>query len=363
VTAGLLLIGIFGAGLVAIRAGRLGLWLVPGASAAIWAARPLVVAAPLGPSLLAALVIVMVGMLALAIGRLSRIRSLVVEADRRWLGSPGHATNPTGVGIVLLVGGTLCTVLAPHLSLVLAGAAAASWSVGVTDRQAGMSRLFVPTLVTALLGITYVFLATVAGSEGLSMAGLDALPISPAAEILVAAALLAASWLMCGLWPLHGLTSAPLVAPASIAVLARVGLVAAPAGMEHWRPLAVPLAMLALWHAAALRWGPGLAAGAAWLAIVSVVPEMGSGVVAAWLLPAGLALELLGDERGETGPRQWVRWVALLAMGWGGLLALDAGLHGEVVYTVLAGMGVVLGIGGSGQAMTASAPRTPAPSA
>ena len=87
-------------------------------------------------------------------------------------------------------------------------------------------------------------------------------------------------------------------------------------------------------------------------------------MVAAWLLPAGLALEVLGDERdGETRPRRWVRRVALLAMGWGGFLALDAGLHGEVVYTVLAGMGVVLGIGGSGQAMTPSAPRTPAPSA
>jgi hypothetical protein len=364
VTAGLLLIGIFGTILVAIRAGRLGLWHVPGAIAAIWAARPLLAAAPFGPSLLAALVIVMIAMLALAIGRLWGIRSWVVEADRRWLGSPGRATNPTSVGIVFLVGGTLCTMLAPHLSLVFAGATAASWSVGVMARQAGIGRLVVPTLVTALLGITYIFLATVAGSEGLSMAGLDALPISPAAELLVAAALLAASWLMCGLWPLHALTSAPLVAPATIAVLARVSLVAAPAGMEHWRPLAVPLGMLALWHAAARRWGPGLAAAAAWLAIVSVAPAMGGGIVAAWLLPAGLALEVLGDKRdGETQPRRWVRWVALLAMGWGGFLALDAGLHGEVVYTVLAGMGVVLGIGGSGQAMTPSAPRTPAPSA
>ncbi len=49
VTAGLLLIGIFGTVLAAIRAGRSGLWLVPGALAAIWAARPLLVAAPLGP--------------------------------------------------------------------------------------------------------------------------------------------------------------------------------------------------------------------------------------------------------------------------------------------------------------------------
>jgi hypothetical protein len=364
VTAGLLLIGISGTILTAIRAGRSGLWLVPGAIAACWAARPLLVAAPVAPSLLAAVVIVMIVMLALVIGRLSRIRSWVVEADRRWLGLPGRATNAVNVGIVLLVGGTLCTLLAPHLSLVFAGAVVASWSVGVMDRQGGMSRLVVPTLVTVLLGITYVFLATVAGSEGLSMAGLDALPISPAAEILVAAALLAASWLMCGLWPLHGLTSAPLVAPATIVVLARVGLAAAPSGMEHWRPLAVPLAMFALWHAAARRWGPGLAAGAAWLALVSVVSATDARMVAAWLLPAGLALEVLGDERdGETRPRGWVRWVALLAMGCGGFLALDAGLHGEVVYTVLAGMGVVLGIGGRGQAMTPSVPRTPAPSA
>jgi hypothetical protein len=364
VTAGLFLIGIFGTVLAATRAGRSGLWLVPGLVATIRAARPLIVAAPLVPSLFAAVAIVMIVILALAIGRLSRIRSWVAEADQRRLGPPGHATSPTRVGVVVLAAGTLSTVLASHLSLVLAGAVATSWSVWVMGRQARMGRLVVPTLVTALLGFTYLFLATIAGSDGLSMGGLDALPISPAAETLIAAVLLVSSWLMCGLWPLHGLTSAPLMAPATIAMVARVGLATAPAGMEHWRPLAVPLATLALWHAAGRRWGPGLAAGAAWLALVSVVSATDGAIVAAWLLPAGLALEFLGEERdGETGPRRWVRWVALSAMGWGGFLALDAGLHGEVVYTVLAGMGVVLGIGGSGQAMTASARRTPAPSA
>jgi hypothetical protein len=132
--------------------------------------------------------------------------------------------------------------------------------------------------------------------------------------------------------------------------------------MEHWRPIAVPLAMLALWHAGARRWEPGLVVGAAWLALVSVAPPPEGIVAAAWLLLAGLALELL-DREGEARPRRWARGIALLASGWGGLLALKAGLHGEVAYTVLASMGVVLAIGGSGQAMTPRAPRTPVPSA
>jgi len=120
--------------------------------------------------------------------------------------------------------------------------------------------------------------------------------------------------------------------------------------------------MLALWHAGARRWGAGLAVGAAWLALVSVAPPPGGIVAAGWLLPAGLALELLGDG-GDGRPRRWARRITLIALGWGGFLALESALHGEVVYTVLAAMGVVLAIGGSGQAMTPSAPRTPAPSA
>jgi hypothetical protein len=364
VTAGLVLVGIIGAVVVAIRAGRPGLWLAPGTLVAAWSARNIVSVAPIGPSLLGGAFIALLAALGLGIGKVSRIRAWVMEADLRWLGSPARASSPTRPGIVVLLAGTLSAAFSPHLSLVFAGAATASWSLWMTDRPAGVRWPVIPAVLTAVLGITYLFMATVAGPEGLSMVGLGALPISPAAETFVAAALLVASWLMSGLWPLHRFSPAPLLAPAGIAMLARVGLVVAPAGMEHWRPLAVPLGMLALWHAGARRWEPGLAVGAAWLALVSVAPLPAGVVAAAWLLPAALTFELLDVEgHGETRARRWPRRLAGMAAGWGGLLALKAGLQGEVVYTVLAGTGVVLAIGAGDQAMTPSAPRTPAPSA
>jgi hypothetical protein len=361
VTAGLVLLGFIGAVMVAVRAGRSGIWLAPGIIVAFWSSCDLVAAAPIGPSLLSGASIAVLTALALGVGRVSQIRLWVMEADLRWLGSPARASTVTRAGIMALVAGMLCTAFAPYLSLVLAGAAAASWSLWVTDRERARWPVL-PAILTAVLAFTFFFIATIAGPEGLSMAELGALPVSPAAETLVAGLLLVASWLMSGLWPLHRLAVAPLLGPAAILILARVGLVVAPAGMEHWRPIAVPIAMLALWHAGARRWGPGLVVGAGWLAEVSVAPPPEGIVAAAWLLLAGLALELL-DGDGEARLRRWARGIALIAAGWGGLLALEAGLHGEVVYTVLAAIGVVLAIGGSGQAMTPRAPRTLAPSA
>ena len=364
VTAGLVLLGIRGAVVVAIRAGRAGFGLAPGTVFAVWSSREIVAAAPVGPSLLAAVSIALLAAMGLGIGRVFRIRAWVMEADQRWLGAPADVSSGTRPEIIVLVVGILITAFAPHLALVFSGAAAASWSLWAMNRRAGVRWPVLPAGVTALLGVIYLFIATVAGPEGLSMGGLGELPISPAAETLVAGALLASSWLMSGLWPLHRLTPAPLTGPLAVLLLARVGLVVAPAGMEHWRPLAVPLAMFALWHAGARSWGPGLAVAAGWLALVSVAPFPEGTVAAAWLLVAGLALELLDPQRdGEARPKRWTRWLALMAAGWGGLLALGAGLHGEVVYSVLAASGVILAIGGGGQAMTPSAPSTPAPRA
>lgn len=194
------------------------------------------------------------------------------------------------------------------------------------------------------------------------MRGLGDLPFSPAAEIPLAAALLAASWLSSGLWPLHRWAVAPLVAPAGALLLMRVGLVASPDGVEHWRAIAAPLAMLGIWHAAAARWAPGLAVGAAWLALAG--GGSGGTIAAAWLLPSAFALEVLGPEA-DVGPwtRRWGRCLALCCAGWGGLLALQAGLQGEVVYTVLAAVGAAIGISGGRQAITPSEPRSTLPSA
>jgi hypothetical protein len=364
VTAGFVFLAIIGALVIAIRAGRRGLCLAPGIIITAYATREIVVAAPIGPAFLSAAVIGILAAIGLGIGRVSRLRTWVVDVDRRWLGAPARVSSVIRPGIIVLIAGTLSAALGPHLSLVFAGAAAASWSLWALDRHEGARWPVIPAVLTALLGMTYLFMATVAGDEGLSMGGLGSLPFSPPAETLVAGTLLLGTWLMCGLWPLHRFTPGPLLAPVAILLLVRVALAAAPLGLEHWRPLATPFAVLALWHAGARRWGPGLTVGAAWLSLISVAPPPAGVVAAAWLLSAGIGLELIGEERdGEPRARRWARWLATMAAGWGGLHALEAGLHGEVVYTVLAGAGVALALGGSGQAMTPSAPRTRAPSA
>jgi hypothetical protein len=123
-----------------------------------------------------------------------------------------------------------------------------------------------------------------------------------------------------------------------------VAVPAVPAGLEHWRPLAMPLIVLGIWHAALSGRLAAVAVGLAW---VGLLGASRAGLTGAALLLAGaLTLELAGDS-GERF-RSWkpaVRVVSALAAGAGALLAIESGLRAEVVYTVLAVGGVVLAAG------------------
>ncbi len=352
VTAGFLLIAILGALACGFRAGPRGAPLGLGGAVATWASRGFLASTGWGSSLVGAVAV------AASAAPLLWLRGLLPTMPAPRL----RSIRPMTVGILALFLSPM--LLAPHLSLVFLGAAGASWAVWLTAPTGERARWpVIPALVTIVLLAGYLFMATVAGPEGLAMSGLADLPFSPAAETPLAAALLIASWLSSGLWPLHRWGSAPLLAPVAALLLVRVGLVASPAGMEHWRALAAPLAMLGIWHAAAARWAPGLSVGAAWLALTT---GGASGIAAAaWLLPSALALEFVGPEaEGERWPRRWGRDLALFYAGWGGFLALRAGLHGEVVYSVLSAAGAAIGIsGGPRQAMTPSEPRSTLPSA
>lgn len=352
VTAGFLLAGLLGAIAAGLRGGWQGVLIVLGAALAGWVSRHFFAAVGAGPTLLGT---VAIGIIVAALLWLRRfVPSVSVSGTR--------AVRPMPAGFLVLF--LSLAALGSHLSLVFLGVAGASWVVWLVARSPEHARWpVVPALVTLLLFGTYSFMATVAGPEGLSMGGLAGLPFSPAAEVLLAAALLVASWLSSGLWPLHRLSPAPLIAAAAAFLLVRVGLVASPAGMEHWRALAAPLAMLGIWHAATARWAPGLMVGGAWFALIN--SDGSSGIsAAAWLISSAVALELLGPQT-DGAPRliRWGRGLAMLGGGWGGLLAVEAGLHGEVVYTVLAAAGAALGIAAGRQAMTPSAPRSTSPSA
>jgi hypothetical protein len=106
-----------------------------------------------------------------------------------------------------------------------------------------------------------------------------------------------------------------------------------PSGLEYWRPLAVPLLVLGLWHAAAWGRWPLVLAGTSILAVAGGTPVP----TAPWavLLAAGLALELPAAVMLSRRPATLVRAAIWALVTWSGVRLLEAMLRGEVVYTTV----------------------------
>jgi hypothetical protein len=327
--------------------------LAAGALAIAWSGRALPLAAPPGSLATALVVIAGAGTLLVLTGRRVRLPRRRESVTAR----PRSAV----AGLAL---GALAVAAGPHLAAVFLGVVAAGWSGWLLRRAGGGSKVPVAPGLTLLLVPAYWLLATIAGPEGLRIGGLGQLPLSPAAELLLAPALLLAAWSLSGLWPLQRQQPGPLTAAVGVLLLVRVALPAVPDGMEHWRALVMPIIVIGLWHAAlGGRWSH-VAVAMAWVGAIS--PGRTGPAGAGLLLAGGLTLELAA-RLGAAHPRRATpaRVAAALAAGWGALLAVDSSLHGEVVYTVLAVGGLVAAAGGwaGAQAMTASEPRTTAPSA
>jgi len=292
---------------------------------------------------------------------------LLLFARRRLpVGTPrvAHATAPP-IGLAAVGAGALLTAAGPRVGAVFIGgmlAAIGGWLVSRSPEKRALP--VAPALTLGLLLLAWWLMATIAGPEGLAIGSLPDLPWSPAAERLLAPALLVAAWGMSGLWPLHRQEPATLTAPVAALLIGRVAISAVPDGLDHWRALAVPVILLALWHGVLTRDRAETVAGLAWVGLVTVTPV--GQVGAALLLVGGLGLEL-ADRRPAWGNRvgPGVRAVAILLVGTGALFAIQGGLHTEVVYTVAAVAALVAAAGSSRalQASTASAPRATAPSA
>jgi hypothetical protein len=325
-----------------------------GAGVLGWGGANVLAQAPPGATAGALLVAVATGLLLLVPGRF--VRPATPE-------SAGPPPRPVA-GVVGLVVGALAVAAGPHLSVVVIGAVLAGWSGYLLERAAGGSRLPIAPALTLILLPAWWLMATVAGPEGLWMGSLAAVPLSPAAERLLAPAFVAGAWALCGLWPLHRQMPAAFSAPVGALLLTRVALPAVSDGLEHWRALAMPLMVAGAWHAALTGRTARLAVALAWVGLLA--PD-GQGVAGAALLVAAPVLaELAGPiARADTRLAAGIRIALGLAVGCGGLLAVTAGLRGEVVYTVLA-VGAVVAAAGralAAQARTASDPRTTAPSA
>ena len=245
-----------------------------------------------------------------------------------------------------VLGGAAAAALGPHVAVVFLGVVVAAWCGYFLFHSRSGRPMPVTPVLTLLLVPAYWLLATIAGPEGLGIAALFRVPLSPAAESLVGPVLLLVGWSLAGLWPLHRQMPGALVGPLGALLIVRVALPLAPDGLEYWRPLAVPLLIVGIWHAAALARWPLLAAGAGFLGVVGLTPAGAAG--AGWLLGSAFILQVCSMASLPAGTVRLARVVAWVSGAWGGLLVLEGGLRGEVVYTALGAVGVALLIGSGG---------------
>jgi hypothetical protein len=288
-------------------------------------------AAPLGASAAA------LGVLAVTAGLAWAAAHWVLARLRTRPRMPLEAVDLRSVGVALA--GVVLAATGPHLLIVGLGVLFASLAVwGGATRPRGFPATL-PFLVTvaALIPAGWLFLA-IAGEQGLVVVSLSDLPLSPAAEALLAPLLLVAAWSLTGLWPLPRSRAAGVTGVAGLLLLARVAVPALPQGLDHWRPLAFPILAIGLWQGiVSRRWSTVMIAGA----LMALASGSAESAAAAWCLGgAALAKELAA----RLWPRRlgWVRCAAALAGGYGVWPATVAGLRAEVVYTALALAGAAI---------------------
>jgi hypothetical protein len=348
VNAGLLLLGMvlcLGQAAAAIRGGRvLRAGALVTAAGALLAARAVVTAlveAGAVRGILAAATVAAVGSAAGWLAQRTGAGDAIRRRDRR-----ATPVAPAPAALAALALGALAAAFGGHIAVVLSGAVVSAWAAWLSLPPSGRPRPVAPVLVLLLLGGTLWLLGTIAGPEGLALSAISSLPLSAAAERLLAPLLLGAAWALSGLWPLRQPVDGVLTAPIGALLVLRLGLPALPGGLEHWRAAVFPLLLVGIWHAAVTRRLTRLSVGGAFFGLASLEPGGLAGV--GWLLTAGVAFQLGQQWIGRTSvPAATAgRILIAVAAAWGGLGVLHAGLRTEVVYTALAAAAVALGVSG-----------------
>lgn len=238
----------------------------------------------------------------------------------------------------LLVVGAIAALAAPHLDLVLGGAALAAVAAHLIVRRPRLAGIpLFPAATVGALAYAGYYLHVIAGPAGVSLATLPDAPLSTAAQALIVPALAVAAAGFFGLWPIGAFTPGPWLAPIGVALLLRIAVHALPLGIEGWRTIAIPVGVIAAWAAALTGRPLHLASAGAWMACFA---PLGGGVTGAWILalvplfglPRKASDHTPGGVPGST-PRTCILAVVAVL---GGLLALDGLLRAEVVYTVFA---------------------------
>lgn len=243
----------------------------------------------------------------------------------------------------MLLTGLALAAAGPHLLLLELGILLALVSaVRVALRGTDRWWLAVPLLGGALAGVALIFMLTILGPGGGSIAALPDGPFSPPAERLLVLLLGAASLLLAGIPPLSRTPPRLGLAPLAAILMARLVVPALPGGLLEWQPLAMLLLLVS---------GGVAAFGGRWeaFAVVAGLAGLWSGDPSAAF--AALVLVLFGwlaeqAGSGRLGP------IGRLPAGWDGLplvipaLAalpvLAGGLRSQVVLSVaLVATGIV----------------------
>jgi hypothetical protein len=321
------------AALAAVRQGWRGraatLLLAAGLAPLLADIRALAHAAPSGAAAALTVTAGIVALAWLAVGLvLRRVPPVAVSEERvapRWIAG-------AAAGALLAAGG-------PHLGAIFGGVILTGVAVAAeAGRRGRFSAALAGAVPLVTLAVAGWLFATIAGDQGLAVAGLSELPLSPAAEALLAPLLLLAAWSVAGLWPMGRSPLSGLAGPAGLFLVARVVLPALPEGLDHWRPLAYPILAIGLWQAiVAHRWSAALV-GAALFALAAGSTE---GVAAAWWLGTA-ALAAGAAELCSRRAAAWLGRAAALAGGIGALPGTTAALEREVVYTTLAIAGAAI---------------------
>ena len=265
----------------------------------------------------------------------ARVRHLGASVEEPRIAWPGVKSGAPALGALFGLG-ALGAIAGPHVGVVFTGL----WVTAVADfldrRRRRMARI--PWLVIAALalGPAWWFMATVAGPEGLGIGALREVPFSPAAERLVGLVLGFVAWAFLSLWPAERLFPGGLLAPLGIALWLRVVSPAATGGVEHWRPLFVPIGVLGLWGAAITGRGPAACNALAFIALASEAP--GSLPAALILGATGLALRVAPARTAHNAAERLAWMLAALALPF----AFEAAFRAQIIYTLLAGVGAGL---------------------
>jgi hypothetical protein len=254
---------------------------------------------------------------------------------------PSHGGSATAWLGLAALGMVLC-IASPHGLLMLAGAIVSAIAGHVGFRRLGaVGRLpLLPLVVVPLLLVMGYYLRLIAGPVGLGVGAFPEVPLSPAAQVMLAPWLITAAGLFAGPIALRRWLPGSALALVGVALLLRMGHPLFGDALPGWETLFVPIGVFMLWLAAlAGAWNP--AAGiAAWTVALVVAPATSAG---AWCLAvAALALVLRRRAAGRHGVALALALLAAACGAAGAAAALAALLQHQVVYAGAAAIAALL---------------------